>query len=76
VVKDASWTYDDWGTGAMSVGEIRERLAAQGYEALAADPGAPAAIRAAAAAEALAVWTDEHLVTIDASAIDARPVRR
>jgi hypothetical protein len=29
--------------------------------------------RAAAATEALAVWTKEHLVTIDASSIDARP---
>ena len=50
---------------------LRER----GYATLADDPGGPAAIKQAAADEALAVWTDEHLVTFDASAIDARPER-
>ena len=59
----------------MSEDDIRARLREQGYATLAADPGAPAAIKQAAADEALAVWTDEHLVTIDASRIDARPER-
>jgi hypothetical protein len=76
IQKDASWTRRDWGAGAMSEEEIRARLAEQGYDALAADPGAPAAIKRAAEDEALAVWTDEHLVTIDASRIDARPANR
>jgi hypothetical protein len=59
----------------MSEDEIRARLTEQGYAALAADPDAPRAIRQAAANDALAVWTDEHIVTFDASAIDARPER-
>jgi uncharacterized protein (TIGR02118 family) len=69
------WTYNDWGAGAMSEEEIRARLAEQGYATLAADPQAPRAIKEAAAGEALAVWTEEHLVTFDASRIDARPGR-
>jgi uncharacterized protein (TIGR02118 family) len=73
VQKDATWTYDDWGVGAMTEDEIRARLREQGYASLAADPAAPARIRTAAAQEALAVWTDEHLVTFDVSRIDARP---
>jgi uncharacterized protein (TIGR02118 family) len=71
--KDLDWTYDDWGVGALSEEEVRQRLAEEGYAALAADPDVPRLIKAAAAAEALAVWTPEHLVTIDASRIDARP---
>lgn len=54
---------------------MRALLRERGYVTLADDPGAPAAIKQAAADEALAVWTDEHLVTFDASAIDARPER-
>jgi hypothetical protein len=73
VQKDDTWTYDDWGAGEMSEDEIRARLREQGYAALAADPGAPAKIKTAAAGRALAVWTDEHLVTFDESRIDARP---
>jgi uncharacterized protein (TIGR02118 family) len=69
------WTPRDWGAKAMSEEEIRARLAEQGYAALAADPGAPRAIKQAAEADALAVWTDEHIVTLDGSAIDARPER-
>jgi hypothetical protein len=42
---------------------------------LAADPAAPRQIKAAASREALAVWTGEHLVTIDESRIDAQPDR-
>jgi hypothetical protein len=57
----------------MSEDEIRARLREQGYASLAADAGAPAKIKAAAERQALAVWTDEHLVTFDVSAIDARP---
>jgi len=55
--------------------EIRQRLEDQGYMALAAEPDAPRKIRFATANGALAIWTAEHLVTIDASRIDARPER-
>jgi uncharacterized protein (TIGR02118 family) len=75
IQKELEWTYDDWGVGAMSEEEVREQLRADGYATLAADPEAPGKIKAAAAAEALAVWTSEHLVTIDGSRIDARPER-
>jgi hypothetical protein len=75
VQKDDSWSYHDWGVGEMGEDDVRGLLREQGYEELAADPGAPAAIKEAAAAEALAVWTDEHLVTIDDSRLDARPNR-
>jgi uncharacterized protein (TIGR02118 family) len=67
------WAPNDWGAKAMSEDEVRARLAEQGYSALAADPGAPGAIKRAAERDALAVWTAEHLVTIDESRIDARP---
>ena len=73
IQKDLDWTYHDWGVGDMSEQDVRERLQALGYTALAADPVAPRQIKHAAAREALAVWTREHLVTIDASDIDARP---
>jgi uncharacterized protein (TIGR02118 family) len=53
--------------------EIRSRLQEQGYRSLAAEPAAPEQIRAASRAGLLAVWTPEHLVTIDDSRIDARP---
>jgi uncharacterized protein (TIGR02118 family) len=54
---------------------IRRRLQDEGYASLAADPWVPCKIRAAALGGNLAVWTSEHLVTIDASRIDARPGR-
>ena len=73
VQKDEGWTYNDWGVGAMSEAEISDRLSEQGYAGLAADAETPRKLKRAAAAQALAVWTDEHLVTIDTSAIDARP---
>jgi len=73
VQKDLDWAYHDWGVGALSEDEVRRRLADDGYAALAADPDAPARIKRAAARQALAVWTREHLVTIDESRIDARP---
>ena len=67
------WTPNDWGATDMTEEEIRARLAEQGYAALAADPEAPRKIKQAAERDALAVWTEEHLVTLDASGIDARP---
>jgi uncharacterized protein (TIGR02118 family) len=69
------WTYNDWGVGAMSEEEVRDRLAETGYATLAADPDAPRRIKQAADRQALAVWTAEHLVTFDESRIDARPER-
>jgi len=75
IQKDLDWSYNDWGVGAMDEEAIRLRLSEQGYAELAADPTAPARIKAAAAGEALAVWTHEHLVTLDESHIDARPGR-
>lgn len=59
----------------MSEDEIRARLKQQGYHALAADPDIPHQIKAAAMNGTLAVWTPEHIVTIDATRIDARPER-
>ena len=70
------WTPSDWGATAMSEEQIHERLAEQGYAGLAADPDAPRRIKQAAERDALAVWTGEHLVTIDDSAIDARPEKK
>ena len=75
IQKDATWTYEDWGVRAMGEEDVRARLREQGYARLADDPAAPAAIKRAADAAALAVWTDEHLVTIDASRLDERPGR-
>jgi uncharacterized protein (TIGR02118 family) len=75
VQKDLDWAYDDWGANDLGEEEIRSRLADEGYASLAADPDAPRQIKAAAASESLAVWTHEHLVTIDESRIDARPER-
>ncbi len=75
VQKDLDWTYDDWGVNALTEEDVRERLTDEGYRTLAADPDAPRTIKAAAAARALAVWTSEHIVTIDGSGIDARPER-
>jgi uncharacterized protein (TIGR02118 family) len=75
VQKDESWRYDDFGVGDMSEDEVRARLAADGYTELAADPDAPRVLKRAAADEALAVWTSEHLVTIDESDLDLRPAR-
>ena len=73
IQKDVDWKYNDWGVGAMSEQDVRERLETLGYTTLAADAGAPRQIKQAAARQALAVWTREHLVTIDDSRIDARP---
>ena len=72
VQKDLGWTYHDWGVGEMDTEEIRSLLMDQGYTSIAADPHGPSLIKAAAAREALAVWTPEHLVTIDAARIDIR----
>jgi uncharacterized protein (TIGR02118 family) len=76
VQKNLDWTYHDWGAGELSEDEIRARLERDGYTTLAAEPDAPARIKAAAAAQALAVWTQEHLVTTDEWGMDARPDRR
>jgi uncharacterized protein (TIGR02118 family) len=73
VQKEFGWTYYDWGVGAMEPADIAQRLADEGYTALAADPDGPSKLKAAAARQALAVWTPEHLVTIDDTRIDARP---
>jgi uncharacterized protein (TIGR02118 family) len=73
VQKDLDWQYNDWGVGALSEDEVRQRLRTDGYGRLAADPKAPEQIKDAAAGKTLAVWTWEHIVTIDASAIDERP---
>jgi uncharacterized protein (TIGR02118 family) len=75
VQKDLDWRYNDWGVNAMSEEDIRQRLMGQGYATLAADRDAPRKIKTAAARQALAVWTGEHIVTIDESRIDARPKR-
>jgi uncharacterized protein (TIGR02118 family) len=62
-----------WGAAEMSEEEIRDRLKRDGYKSLAADPQAPAKLKVADASGALCVWTDEHIVTIDDSHVDARP---
>ena len=73
VQKDLDWQYNDWGVNALSEDAVRERLQKDGYKRLAADLDAPAKIKAAAASKTLAVWTWEHIVTLDASQIDERP---
>jgi uncharacterized protein (TIGR02118 family) len=73
VQKWDSWTYKDWGAVSMSEDEIRSKLREQRYGRLAADPKAPGQIRDAAQAGALAVWTWEHIVTLNDSNIDERP---
>jgi hypothetical protein len=76
VQKDESWKPRDYGSLSLSEDEIRARLVTEGYGALlAADPQAPAKIKAAAAKQQLGVWTEHHLVTLDDSRIDARPAR-
>jgi hypothetical protein len=62
-----------WGASEMSEESIRDKLRSQGYAKLAEDPKAAAQIKDADANGALAVWTWEHIVTIDDSRIDARP---
>jgi hypothetical protein len=60
----------------MSEDEIRTRLTAEGYaDLLAAQPDAPARIKAAASKGMLAVWTPFHLAAFDQPYIDARPKR-
>ena len=60
-------------TEGMSEDDIRSRLREQGYESLAADADGPRKIQAADESGALCVWTWEHIVTIDESALDVRP---
>jgi uncharacterized protein (TIGR02118 family) len=64
-----------WGAFEMTEDAIRDKLKEQGYRDLASDPRAPAQIKNADANHALAVWTWEHIVTIDDSKIEARPNR-
>ncbi|MGE0059297.1 MAG: EthD family reductase [Dehalococcoidia bacterium] len=68
----ATTTFD---VSQLSEDDVRRRLEQEGYRSLAADPDAPGKILAASRAGLLAVWTNEHLVTTDASRIDARPER-
>jgi hypothetical protein len=75
IQKDLDWRYNDWSVNAMTEADVRERLRRDGYATLAADPDAPRKIRTAASRQALAVWTPEHIVTLDDSRIDARPAR-
>lgn len=75
IQKDFDWVYYDWGVGDLDEQAIRQRLSADGYHELAADPAAPRKIKTAAAHQALVIWTDQHLVTIDDSKIDPRPSR-
>jgi uncharacterized protein (TIGR02118 family) len=76
VQKDESWKPRDYGALGLTEDQIRERLRSEGYTSVAADPTAPAKIKAAAAAGKLGVWTPHHLVTLDGSNIDARPERQ
>ncbi len=57
----------------MSEADIRDRLSSQRDQTLAADPRYAAQIKKADEAHLLCVSTDEHIVTIDESRIDARP---
>jgi hypothetical protein len=57
----------------MSEGDVRDKLKLQGYDSLLSDASVAAKIKAAAESDSLAVWTDEHIVSIDESHIDARP---
>ena len=68
------WTYHDWGVGDMSEDDVRALLRGARLRDARRRPGRAAARSSRPPpTEALAVWTDEHLVTFDASAIDARP---
>ncbi len=64
-----------WGAIDMSEDQIREKLREQGYASLADDPNGPRKLKTADESGALCVWTWEHIVTIDESAIDVRPER-
>jgi uncharacterized protein (TIGR02118 family) len=63
----------DGGAAELSEEEIRGRLRQQGYKRLAGDAAAPAQIKAAAQKGALLLWTEDRIVTVDLSRIDARP---
>jgi uncharacterized protein (TIGR02118 family) len=72
-VKWGDYVIQDGGAKEMSEGQIRDKLARQGYRRLAADPLAPKLIKAAAMNGALALWNERLIVTLDLSRIDARP---
>jgi hypothetical protein len=61
-----------WAEG-MTESDIRDRLSSQGNKTLAEDPKYAAQIKKADEAHMFCVWTEEHIVTIDDSMIDARP---
>ena len=61
-----------WAEG-MSEEAIRSKLRDQGYTKLAADAAGPGKLKSADESGALCVWTWEHIVTIDDSALDVRP---
>jgi hypothetical protein len=65
----------DPGARSLSEAEIEARLRRDGFIALADNPDAIRKIKAAAMSGTLAVWSNEHIVTIDNSRIDARPER-
>ena len=73
VQKWQDWQLKDWGAKSMSEGDVRDKLKLQGYDSLLSDASVAAKIKAAAESDCLAVWTDEHIVTIDESHIDSRP---
>ncbi|HLF76341.1 MAG TPA: EthD family reductase [Dehalococcoidia bacterium] len=73
VQKDETWKPRDYGVLGLDEAGIRERLRREGYSSLADDSSVPAKIRTAAINQKLAVWTPDHLVTLDESRIDARP---
>jgi hypothetical protein len=64
-LEDAGRVATKAGVNAMTEQDVRERLEALGYTTLAADAAAPRQPKQAAARQALAVWTKEHIVTID-----------
>ena len=75
IQKEFDWTYNDWGVPALDEDGVRRRLEDYGFSSLAADKDAARRIKEAADHQALAVFSREHVVTIDESRIDARPDR-
>ena len=76
VQKEIGWQPPIPDVASWDEERIRQQLLDQGYDSLAKDAQTPGRIKAAAATGALAVWTWEHIVTIDDSRIDARPEKR
>jgi uncharacterized protein (TIGR02118 family) len=75
IQKGDDWKPRDYGALSLTEDQIRARLLEENYgELLEQVPDAPAKIKAAANAQKLGVWTPHHLVTLDESEIDARPI--